>query len=67
MPILALELIRPARDIVTPQGRLVRAVRAILLPVAHPILVDASDIVVAIEFFLAAMTWPPAVRIILKI
>ena len=26
---------------------------------------DASDIVVTIEIFLAAMTWPPAVRIIL--
>ena len=51
--IFALKLIGPAGDIVTSLRRFVRTIRTILLTIAHPGLVDASNTIVAIELLVA--------------
>lgn len=61
----ALELIRPACNVVTPCWQLVGPVRAVSFAVAHPAFVYAREIVVTVEVFvLVAMAWSFAVRIL---
>lgn len=61
----ALELIRPACNVVTPFWQLVGPVGAVSFTVAHPAFVYAREIVVAVEVFvLVAMAWSFAVQIL---
>lgn len=61
----ALELIRPACNVVTPCWQLVGPVRAVSFAVAYPAFVYAREIVVTVEVFvLVAMAWSFAVRIL---
>lgn len=61
----ALELIRPARNVVTSFWQLVGPVGAVSFTVAHPAFVYAREIVVTVEVFvLVAMAWSFAVRIL---
>lgn len=48
-PVLALELVRPASDVLAHGWVLVGAVRAVVVSVAEPRLVDAADVVPALE------------------
>lgn len=61
----ALELIRPACNVVTPFWQLVGPVGAVSFTVAHPAFVYAREIVVTVEVFvLVAVAWSFAVRIL---